>query len=795
MFLSYWTTAVRSLRQHKQHFILNVLGLSIGFGAAILVAMFTINEMSYDTQHPNATSVYRITQDYSKLGLMVLPLFNYHQAQRAMAYTQVEDFFSLTSVQDIGEIPNNVTLNGKGYKLNNLYGASNNIKDFVHLPIVSGDIVKALSTPNNLALSRSEALRIFGDTNIIGKTLTHKNGLYTVAAVFENLPENTHFIFQNLTFVEHDSSRIYVNNSYIYLRLTSDNNIPALEKTLTDLYFDGQLKGKVTLELEPLLDIHLLAKSAFEMKTGGTNQVVLICAALSVLLIVIASVNFINMSIAQSAKRAKEVGVRKALGAHKGQIISQFLCESLLLALFSLLIAYILVELTLPSFNALIDRQLLLDYNSTFTLVTLVITLAVSVLAGLYPALFISSFSAKRVLSGDLQRGKTAVWVRKGLLVIQAALSVALIIAAVVLHQQLTFLQNMPLGYEIKNRLVISGLPKAEVLTKENNTLISQISAIAGVQQITQLDTQLTVSVSNTIKPTWPNGESSEQLTPIIGVGYGVVKSLGLTLLAGRDFSQKFSSDWFTKNDNITRVAAIITESVARESGYNNYQDVIGKTLVSNSLRLHVVGVVSDVKVGNSKSANMNVMFLCGLSFNPLVDVLLTAEPRDLIKIKHQLNKVLSKSFNIYEPKIHLLSDNYKHSLIRDKRIADVVTLFSGLAIFLTCLGTFGLSSFSTLCRQKEVAMRKVLGATRFSLVNLLAKEFLLLVLVSITIAFPLTFWLVNDWLSNFNDRIDQSLWVYLLSALGVATITWLTVASLAFKMACTRPSLILHHE
>lgn len=792
---NYFVTALRSIKNDKQHFLLNVMGLSIGFCAAILVALFTVNEMSYDVQHPNANNVYRVSQDYSKLGLSVIPFFNYIQSKRTLAYTQVEDFFALTPVEEIRKIETNVTIDGKGYKLDHLYGATNNISDFIHLNVLVGNIVSALSVPNNLALSHSEAIRLFGNINILGETLSHQKGNYTIAAVFEDLPENTHFTFNSLTHIEHDPAKKFVNNSYIYLRLAPEVDISALEETLTTLYFDGQFKGKIAIKLQPLLDLHLKVNTPFEMKAGGSRQVVAICAALSVVLIVIASFNFINMTIAQSAKRAKEVGVRKALGASKGQLINQFLCESLFIALFALLIAYAMVELSIPSFNLLVDRQLTLDYGSFFTAITIVVAATVGILAGLYPALFISSFSAKRVLNGDLQRGSTAILIRKSLLTLQSALSVSLIITAIVLQQQLAFLQSIPLGYEVKNRLVISNLPKDEVLTKENNALMTQISKISGISKVSILDTELTVSVNNTFKPIWPNGESSDHLTPIIGTGYDIVQSLGLTLLAGRDFSAKYPSDWAYKENNTSNMATIITASVAKEAGYSNYQEVIGKELTFRSSIMRVVGVVADVKVGNGKVENNNIMFLCGRSYNTVVEILLSFDEQNLPIIKQQLEQALADSLNIYEPEINLLSANYQRALVGEKRISQVVSLFSGLVIFLTCLGTFGLASFATLCRKKEVAMRKVLGASRLSIVNLLAKEFLLLVALSIVIAFPLSYWLIGDWLANFNDRIAQAPWVYLASAVIVTVITWLTVASLAFKAASSRPSLILRDE
>ncbi|GEK08683.1 ABC transporter permease [Pseudoalteromonas peptidolytica] len=798
MIANYLITALRAFKQQKQHFVLNVLGLSVGLAAAILVALFAKNELAYDSQQPNADRVYRISQDFSELGLAVVPIFNYSNARLALEYSQVEDVFGLTMVEFTREAMVDVRVREQGYKLNALYGATPNIESFIDINTLSGDLKNALSTPNSIALSESEALRIFGSVGIIGNTLQHQSGQYTVRAVFADLPDNTHFAFKNLVHVKHDPTKLGMNSSYVYVRLAPNTDVAALEKTLSERYYYEEMAGKISINLHPLLALHLTAKSPFEMKAGGAKQVVMICVGLSVLLILIASFNFINMTVAQSAKRAKEVGVRKALGASKTQLVIQFLSESVLVALFSTILACVLVELLLPSFNGLVDRVLFIDYVSPFGGAIFVVAMSVGVLAGLYPAFFMSSFSAKRVLSGDLQRGNTAIFVRKSLLTLQASLSIGLIIASATLLQQLAHLQSLPLGYQTKQRLVISELPVEDVFTKQPSSLVNRITAIEGVELATILDTRLTVSINNTLQPTWPNGEASQSLTPVIGSGFNIVKGLGLTLLAGRDFSPEYSSDWAYRENGVTKVSTIISEQVAKQAGYHNVADIIGKTIkdTGRSVDMLVVGVVEDVKVGNTKDASSNIMFLCGFSYlSSVSELILTINPHRLPEITTQVTAALADVADLYEPKINLLEDNYKAVLKADERVSQVVLIFTTLAVFLTCLGTFGLASFATVRRQKEVAVRKVLGASRVSIVNILAKEFLMLVAVSVAIAYPVTYWLVGDWLANFNDRITQDFWVYGIAAFAVAGITWLTVATLAFKAASMRPSLILRYE
>ncbi|WP_462146397.1 ABC transporter permease [Pseudoalteromonas gelatinilytica] len=798
MILSYLITALRAFKNQKQHFILNVLGLSVGLAAAILVALFAKNELSYDSQQPHAERVYRVGQDYSKLGLSVVPIFNYVQSKQAEDYSQVEEVFGLTMVELTREAMVDVSYRNQGYKLNALYGATANIENFIALKTLAGDLTTAMSTPDSLALSESEALRIFGRTDVIGETLTHEQGQYTVRAVFADLTDNTHFAFKNLVYVKHDPNNLDRNSSYVYMRLAANTDADAFAKTLTEQFFKGTTLNQVSLELHPLLDLHLTAKSPFEMKAGGAKQVVMICVGLSILLILIAGFNFINMTVAQSTKRAKEVGVRKALGASKGQLVTQFLSESVLVSMLSMVIACALVELFLPSFNQLVDRELVVNYASEFGIAIIVVAIAVGILAGLYPAFFISSFSAKRVLSGDLQRGNTAIWVRKSLLTLQASLAVGLIIASVTLFNQLSHLQNLPLGYKTEQRLVISELPTELVFAKEPTAVINQLKAIEGVEQVSVLDTQLTKSIQGSLMAVWPNGESSEGVTPFISSDFNLVEGLGLTVLAGRGFSREFGSDWAVEVDGRYSVGAVITETIAKQAGFSDYNEIIGKTITSQggNWEMRVVGVVADVKVGNVQDANSNIIFLCGMSsFSPMAEVIMTINQQNLPLIQQQVMSILAQRANIYEPKINLLADNYKTLLKGDERISNVVLIFTGLAVFLTCLGTFGLASFATVRRQKEVAVRKVLGASRISIVNIIAKEFLVLVAVSIAIAYPVTYLLVGDWLANFNDRIEQAVWVYLVAAAAVAAITWITVASLAFKAASTRPSLILRYE
>jgi putative ABC transport system permease protein len=798
MIANYLITALRAFKQQKQHFLLNVLGLSIGLAAAILVAMFAFNEASYDKQQPNAERVYRVNQYFTSLGVGG-PMTNKDLMNTFKDMAEIEDILSLEPSPPGAEF----VRDDVGYKLESIISASSNIADFVNIDLVAGDLAKVLSAPNMLALSEQYAIRIFGRADIVGETLIQGNKRWQIGAVFADLPENTHFFFQGLI-KELPANTEYQNmNSASYIRVKPGTDVEKLAETIEQRYmkiaYESPNLAKMTLH--PLTSIHLTSNSNYEMKKNGSLSTLRICIGLSVLLILLAAFNFINMSIAQSAKRAKEVGVRKALGASKPQIICQFLVESLLITIIAALIACMLVELLTPAFNQLVDRQLSLNYYSMLGAAIAVVVLLIGLLAGIYPAMFMSAFSAKRVLSGDMQRGRTAIAVRKGLLVVQSALSIGLIIGALLLQQQLAYLQSLPVGYTKESKLIISDISAEDILHNNNTALLNRINAIDGVNKASVMDIDVTGSYNSSRTFTADNGQFTKQSLPIIGAGNDIAKTLGLTLVAGRDFSAKMAADWFNEvSETKATASAILTESLVKQAGYATPSDAIGSTWRTSAgkgqdLILTVVGVVKNIKVGSVKDAQPSTILICGYTSSWAGRIIVDMDFAKILPIKAQLSSILQENLAIRDPQIDMLSENYRALYRNDERATEFVTLFSGLAVFLACVGTFGLASFSVLRRQKEIAVRKVLGASRINIMNLLAKEFLILVVVSVAIAYPLTYWLVGDWLANFNERVDQAFWVYGLAALSVAAITWLTVASLAFKAASTRPSLTLRYE
>lgn len=794
MIQSYFTTGLRALLRHKMHFFLNVCGLAIGLAATLLVTAYLQFELSFDRQQPRAASTFRLSQVHADAGeitggLTAINRISLTGQQIARTMPEVKSLFSLFPLSRGTGIQ--VEVDGEHLRLVNFYAANANIRDFVNIDVLAGDLDAALAAPGKIALSRSEAVRLTGEPAPIGKAIKYRNGTLTVTAVFDDLPSNTHFDFKALGYVNPNRNPDeFWGNTYVELTPGADR--AALAERIR-AQINARSPQPWNVGLLPLLDIHL--------KTDNNEKTIAISIALALLLLGIASFNFINMSTAQAVQRAKEVGVRKALGASRSQLVTQFLVESVLVAAIAALIAAVLVQLFLPWFAALVGSKIAISYFGMMGLNLVATTLIVGVLAGLYPALFISSFSAKRVLSGDLQRGRTAITVRKILLMLQAMFSVCLIVATLVVFQQIRYLSDLPVGYAKSGRLEIRGLNPDAVFDPKNSGVVDELKRISGVVNAAPFDRSLTEGSGGVMDIIYPNSPDTKNAAAFSATGYGFIDTVGLKLVAGRDFSPEFG-DWYHKTEQgLDTASIVITESMVRSAGIATPDQAIGQVFRlgidgrTDVFNVTVVGVVADVKMGSVKTKQYPLFFICGYSWAIESTLVLQVADADLGRVRGEATAIVKKHLGVANADIRRVEDNYAAIYRYEHSQAELVLVFSALAIFLTCIGLFGLAAFSTQRRSKEVAIRKVLGASRLALVNLLTAEYLVLIGASALIATPLAFWLTNDWLRNFNERIGQSPLIYLAAALLILAITWITVSTLAFYAASQRPSLILRHD
>ncbi|MFC0118248.1 FtsX-like permease family protein [Pseudoalteromonas xiamenensis] len=795
MIANYAKTAWRTLSRYKQHSMLNVAGLAIGLAATLLVAQYARYELSYDKQQPDVERVFRVESDFSALGVGSVPSANYELAKAFQALPQVEDVFSLTPVKDVDESWMYVTRGENQFKLDKLFLSYANIRQFIALDVISGDLERTLSTPRHLALSQSEAYRLFGSELVVGETLSNQAGLFTVGAVFKDLPETSHFAFNSLLFMDNLALDSDSSLDYVYVKVHFPFDKSALEAQLFSRYAFGEDKKYLKLQLMPLKDLYFSGQSPYEMKPGGSLLAIQICLSLCFILLVVAIVNFINLSVAQGALRAKEIGVRKALGATRGQLFWQFMMETSVITLVAMCLGYALVELSLPLFNSLVDRQIEIFWHLDILAVLIAMTVMVTLLAGSYPAWYLSAQNTKAILQGESVQGRSAIRLRKGLLIIQSSFAIGLVIAAMVLPAQLAYLQAQPTGYEKEQKLVLQSMPNGTVFTQTPSALVEQLAKFEGVRHVGIVDSLMTEGFMYSLQFTFADGFESAQSFPGVGTGFGAVETLGLNLLAGRDFDKSFASDWFHRDESGRHVSILITRSLAKTAGYDIPELAINKTIKALGINMHIVGVVEDVQLGQTREAHTQVVFLCGFSMTFSKNLILTVVPGEHHELFEQIRALVAVELNIYEPNLFWLDEEYAHTFAADTRLANIVQVFSLLAIFLAALGTYGLASFSILRRQKELAIRKVLGAGRFGITLLVAKEFVTLVLLSAVLAFPLAFWLLDNWLSQFNHRVEQTTWMYVLALVVVSAVTWLTVSLLTLRTLSVRPSTILKYE
>lgn len=787
-------TGWRSLWRQQLHLLLNLSGLAVGLAAALLILLFVRFELGYDQHQPKAGDTYRLEQNFASLGQR-FPIGSPSMLGLLQNYDARIQVTRMTSAAPELVVP---ARGPQALKLRDPLAVEANFTEFFQVQVLQGDLAAVLASPQQIALSLPEAERLFGRQDVLGQTLQLGSQPYTVGAVYAPASAQSHLQPASLRRLDDKEANrpLQMNNVYLYLQLPADIDQQALTRSLTGQVNQQAYGGKnmTELVLKKMTDIHLHSALPYEFRVNGSVGTVQICLGLAALLLFIAGINFVNMSIARAGQRAKEVGVRKALGASRSQLVLQFLLESVLLVAMAGLLAAVLVEFSLPWFSQLVDRPLALAYLGDFGLMLLAVVLVIGVLAGAYPAFFLSAFDAKKVLSGDFQRGQTAVWLRKMLLVLQGAISVGLLVSTWVLQQQLALLQSMPTGYERAARLTINEIDNSQLFWDSGHGLTELLARQPGVTAVTMLDMSLLDTISQAGRLQVPG---QPELPPVrqLGAGYQVVKAAGFRLLAGRDFDAKYA-DWYQTSDKDAKAAVLITESLLHKAGFSDPQQAIGQVWSlpgdQKPLQVTVVGVIADLQIGSAIGQPEPVIVICGRSPMTFAQLVLQLDPAQALTLRPQLEQLVQQKLQKAELKSSWLSDDFYSLYQGQRRQSQVVSLFALLAVGLTLAGLFGLSAFSTAQRSREVAMRKVLGAGRLALVQLLANEYLRLMGLSIALAVPLTYWLLAQWLGQFSAQVSQSPLVYLAAATLTLALSWLTVASLAWQVTGRAPSTVL---
>jgi putative ABC transport system permease protein len=803
MYKNYLKVFRRGFIKQKGYSFLNVFGLAIGIACFLLISLYIRDEYSFDRMHSKADRIYRIHEIFEAEGVgersasqpfpVAEALLNDYGSQ-ILKTVRLFNFQSPTlAVSTID--------NKKEFNETRLFFADSTFFDVFDFPLVQGDPKTALTVPNTIILTESMARKYFEDENPIGKFLKFQGTQnLLVTGVLEDIPNNTHFQFDFLaSFTSlhdvYDPSvperwHWYWNPCWTYLLLKDQRAAAELQAAMpafVQKYFPEFVRNDVSMELVPLTDIHLKSNMDYEIQPNGSLTTVFVFASIGIFVLLIASINFINLSTARAATRAKEVGMRKTLGGQKTQLIVQFLFESILLVLLSVVLAILMVVFALPLFNLFAEKNIgLFVLLEPFYIVLLVLlTLGVGIVSGIYHAFVLSSFKPITALKANASQEKGVLF-RKALVVVQFTLSIVLLIGTGVAVDQLDMLQNSNTGFTKENVILIpilrspiakNYLPlRNEILRNPNALSVTAMEEVLGAKH----------QVGNFIF----EGMEASRPFPRLNIRHDFTKTFDIPLVAGRDYSEDIRAD--------DSLALVVNETFVRQMGWPSNESAIGKKFGDSSLG-RIVGVVRDF---NFTSRHQPI--------RPLVLRLNTADDAFQVMLKYMAVRIrgddvkgtirwIEQQWKAQMPgwpfDYFFLEDDLEKLYKAENKMSKITLIFSGLSILVACLGLFGLSTYSAEQRKKEMSIRKVLGGSDSEIFLLFSKNFFTLILISNVVAFPLAYLLMKKWLASFAYQVNINFGLFLLAGFAAVAIAFLTVSYQALRAAHSNPAEILKAE
>jgi putative ABC transport system permease protein len=803
MFKNYFKIAFRNLKRFKAYSLINVFGLAIGIASCIIILLFVTDELSYDKFNIKAEQIYRVHTKGKLLGNEL----NMAVSPAPLGETMVNDFPEVIKSSRMVYNANMLIR----YKVNvfnetRFFWTDSTLFEIFTIPFLQGDPKTALNQPHTVVLTETLAKKYFGKEDPMDKIMNMEDGTaYTVKGIVKDCPANSHFhydMFASLTSWGGSERNTYwvSNNFYTYILLKQGASASGLQKKLPEFakkyagpqlqqllgitYDEAANRGYVyEFNMQPLLDIHLNSHLDYEIEPNSDVRYVYIFSIIAVFILLIACINFMNLTTARSSTRSKEVGIRKVLGSNRTKLINQFLTESILLAFFAVLIAIVLVEIFLPAFSHLSDKDLQTSYFDNFLAVpALIITiLIVGFLAGSYPAFFLSSFQPVKVLKGKTNESNRN-WLRSGLVVFQFAITIVLFVCTFIVANQMKFIQEKKLGFDKEHVLVIQRAWALEDQTQAFKDELLQNSNIVSSSNTDNLPGRI---FGQTVFKPEDAPLSQQYPLAIMSTDYDFSKTLRLELLTGRFFSRESTTD---------STAIILNESAVK---FMELTDPIGKRIVladDNQGRFYtIVGVLKDF---HYESLHQRIRPLAiFLNSGQTAYLPVRVNPGNISKtisfIESQWKKfVPGKPFEFF-----FLDEDFNRLYQSEQKTGLIFTTFSVLAILIACLGLFGLTAFTVERRIKEIGIRKVLGASISTIVFLISKEFLKWVLISNLIAWPVAYYFMNNWLENFAYRTNITLWAFIFSGIIALIIALLTVSSQTIKAATANPVRSLRYE
>ncbi|MEO9967959.1 MAG: ABC transporter permease [Reichenbachiella sp.] len=776
--------SIRNFKRFKSSFFINLFGLSTGLACTMFIYLWVVDEMSMDKFHANDTNLYQVMEHQQ----YAADIMTTNSTPGPLANALKEEFpdikYSATTTW-INKFT--LTHKDKNLKADGYHVGVDFFKIFSY-ELIAGQADQVLMDKQTIVISDELAARIFGSADeVVGKSLKlNQNESYLISGVFKKPPNNSSFIFDFVIpfqkFVDENSwiSNWGNNGPKTYVVLQDGVSADEVVEKIAGFVKIKNEDSNVTLFLKKYSDRYLYGRYENGVEAGGRIEYVRLFSIIAVFILMIACINFMNLSTARASRRAKEVGIKKAVGAPKSTIIAQYMTESLLLTMISFAVSVTVVFLFLPQFNDITDKQISSSFDLMVVLSFFGLTLLTGILSGSYPAIYLSGFTIVKVLKGEIRGSIAELWARKGLVVFQFTLSIILIVSVMVIYKQIEYVQTKSLGYDNDNMIYFSQEGKVE---KNVDTFLDQMKSIPGIVSATSTGHILLYSNNNTSGLEWEGKDPEANiLFENVRCNYDVFKTLDIKFKEGRPFSRDFSTD---------SSKIIFNEAAIKVMGL---EDPIGQSITLwGENKLEIVGVVKDFHFQSLHNEVKPLFFILSPenTWYIMARIQAGAEKNTLAALEEFYTN-FNPGFTLeYE----FMDKRYESLYKAEQRVSTLSRYFAGMAIIISCLGLFGLASFTAERRQKEIGIRKVLGSSVLNIVYLLSSDFTKLVGLAIVLALPISYYFVDDWLDQFAFRIGLEAWFFIGAGFVSLLIAWITVGSQALKAAHINPAECLRDE
>jgi putative ABC transport system permease protein len=788
MYKSYFITALRNMTKNKMSAMLNILGLSVGLTITIVITLWIVDEVSHEKNFENRDRIGRVIQNVTNNGnvdtwfAVPWPLSDEIRKNYGTDFARIAMITGIYTEQLISE---NIKFDKTG-----TFGEPD-LVEMLSLKMVYGTR-DAVKDPSSILLSRSTAIAFFGDTDPIGKMMSVQRNLNVkVGGVYEDIAANSeftdlHFLASWELFYAHSGVKNMddpwrPNGFSLFVQLNENATFEGASERIRDAKMkkinEALQKKKPALFILPMSDWHLRSQFSNGVQTGGRIQYVWLFGIVGAFVLLMACINFMNLSTARSEKRAKEVGIRKAIGSLRSQLVNQFLSESILTVFISLLVALLLTQLTLPFFNMMSQKQMVMPWSDpTWIVGSIVFTIVIGVIAGSYPALYLSALGSQRAA----KQGRSSSLLRRALVTIQFTVSVVLIIGTSVVYLQIQHAKNRPLGYSSDGLVTV---PLSEEIHKHFDAIRTELKDKGAIVEMAEAASPVTEQWASSSQWDWRGKDPTLSVDfPFYSISPDYGKTISWNVIQGRDFSR----------DRLSDSSALILNKAAAD--YMGFKEPVGEIVTWSGDKYEVVGVVENMIIRSPYAEVTPTIFV------------MSGEAQNFMFFRLNPEKPAKESLAIIEPLYRKYNPdhefNYEFSDVayarkfgNEERVGTLATTFACLAIFISCLGIFGLSSFTAEQRTKEIGVRKVLGASTYDLWRMMSKDFMLLTVISCAIAVPIAWFLLTDWLENFSYHLGIPVWTFIAATVVTLLITLLTVSWHTFNAAGANPVRSLRTE